>query len=215
MKLQIALDFDFDTKTSARLLKQVVEQVDIIEIGTPYIMEHGLEAVRETKTAFPQKAVLADLKIVDAGYYEAKAAFAAGADIVTVLAVSDDATILKAKEAASEYGRAIMVDMLSVADLPLRIGQIDALGVDYICLHTSKDLQKLHTDAASAFEVLRSQVKRTKLALAGGINEANVESYAAIRPDVIIVGEGIAAASDPHRTASAIKTVIERCENAR
>ena len=37
--------------------------------------------------------VLADLKIMDAGGYEVAKASEAGADIITVLGVSDDATI--------------------------------------------------------------------------------------------------------------------------
>ena len=52
-----------------------------------------MEAVRRFRARFPEKELLVDLKIMDAGALEAGAAFAAGADLVTVLAVTARATI--------------------------------------------------------------------------------------------------------------------------
>ena len=175
-------------------------------------MEYGLAPVRKLKQAFPEKLILADLKIADAGYYEAAAAFKSGADIATVLAVTDDATIRNAMTAAKEYGRSIMVDMLAVPDLPTRLMQVDALGVDYICLHTSKDLQRLDQDMSKSFEVLRSYVKNAKLAIAGGINRTTIEKFAAICPDVIIVGEGITGAADYGEAAAFFKAAMDAVE---
>ena len=114
MKLQAALDFDyrstnrgqaeelsiFWTELAQALVGEARESLDIIEVGTPFVMEYGLAPVRKLKQAFPEKLILADLKIADAGYYEAAAAFKSGADIATVLAVTDDATIRNAMTAA-------------------------------------------------------------------------------------------------------------------
>ena len=175
MKLQAALDFDYRSANEAqtkehpvdlaifwselakKLVSEAKESIDIIEVGTPFVMEYGLAPVKELKAAFPEKTILADLKIADAGYYEAAAAFKNGADIATVLAVTDDATIRNAVAAAREYGCAIMVDMLAVPNLPERLTQVDAMGVDYICLHTSKDLQRLDKDK----ELVRGSVEET------------------------------------------------------
>ncbi len=226
MKLQAALDFDyrstnrgqaeelsiFWTELAQALAGEARESLDIIEVGTPFVMEYGLAPVRKLKQAFPEKLILADLKIADAGYYEAAAAFKSGADIATVLAVTDDATIRNAMTAAKEYGRSIMVDMLAVPDLPTRLMQVDALGVDYICLHTSKDLQRLDQDMSKSFEVLRSYVKNAKLAIAGGINRTTIEKFAAICPDVIIVGEGITGAADYGEAAAFFKAAMDAVE---
>lgn len=213
MQLQVALDFVRGTEGAKDLAQQVFQSIDIIEIGTPLIMECGLEAVREVKKAFPYKLVLADLKIADAGFQEAAAAFRDGADIITVLAVTEDSTIENTIKAAKEYGRQVMVDMLAVRNLPERLEEIDKMGADYICLHTSKDLQKLDKDAAKAFEKLRQYVKQAKLAIAGGIGESTASQYAAIRPDVIIVGEGIVNSAVPAVTAKRIKSIIEEYES--
>ena len=209
MKLQAALDFDYRSTNRGQ-----AEELSIFwtEVGTPFVMEYGLAPVRKLKQAFPEKLILADLKIADAGYYEAAAAFKSGADIATVLAVTDDATIRNAMTAAREYGRSIMVDMLAVPDLPTRLMQVDALGVDYICLHTSKDLQRLDQDMSKSFEVLRSYVKNAKLAIAGGINRTTIEKFAAICPDVIIVGEGITGAEDYGEAAAFFKAAMDAVE---
>lgn len=213
MQLQVALDFVRGTEGAKEVAEQVFQSIDIIEIGTPLIMECGLEAVREVKKAFPYKLVLADLKIADAGFQEAAAAFRDGADIITVLAVTEDSTIENTIKAAKEYGGQVMVDMLAVRNLPERLVEIDKMGADYICLHTSKDLQKLDRDAAKAFEKLRQYVKQAKLAIAGGIGESTASQYAAIRPDVIIVGEGIVNSAVPAVTAKRIKSIIEEYES--
>ena len=97
MKLQAALDFDyrstnrgqaeelsiFWTELAQALAGEARESLDIIEVGTPFVMEYGLAPVRKLKQAFPEKLILADLKIADAGYYEAAAAFKSGADTVS------------------------------------------------------------------------------------------------------------------------------------
>ena len=208
MKLQVALDCNFSVVSALSLLEKIADCVDIIEAGTPFIVESGLLLVRQLKEAFPEKQVSADLKIADAGHYEASRAFEAGADIATVLAMADDVTIMNARDAAHELGREIMVDMLNTQNLEERIARIDAFGVDYICLHTSKDLQKVDRDACRAFEKLRKCVKNSKLALAGGISPENIEQFASIKPDVIIVGEAITAADDPVGAARAICTAM-------
>ena len=81
------------------ILGKVIDYIDIIEIGTPFVYEYGMQAVRTMKEHFPDKEVLADMKIMDAGFYEAEEALKAGADYVTVLGVTDNLTIQGFKEA--------------------------------------------------------------------------------------------------------------------
>ncbi len=221
MQLQIALDFDYLTANrnhekkslitySVPLAKEMICKVrafvDIIEVGTPFIYEYGLSAVRTLKESFPEKKILADLKIADAGYYEAAAAFKNGADIVTVLAMTDDVTVANTVEAAREFNKEVMADMVAVENLPDRLTEIDEMGADYICLHTSKDLQRMNSDPIKAFMELRSRVKKSKLALAGGINEKSFEKFARIAPDVIIVGEGLTGVERPDVVAEEFRT---------
>ena len=99
MELQLALDF-ISIEDSIELLKEVGDSIDIVEIGTPFIVKDGMRAVREVRRAFPDLKILADLKIMDAGKEETACAVEAGADIVTVLGASNDTTIRVSAEAA-------------------------------------------------------------------------------------------------------------------
>lgn len=140
MKPQLALDL-VNIPQAKELVKEVEAYVDIVEIGTPVVINEGLRAVKEIKEAFPNLQVLADLKIMDAGGYEVMKASEAGADIITVLGVSDDSTILGAVQEARKQNKKIMVDMINVKNMEERAQEIDALGVDYICVHSGYDHQ--------------------------------------------------------------------------
>ncbi|MBR7188856.1 MAG: orotidine 5'-phosphate decarboxylase, partial [Clostridia bacterium] len=60
MKLQIALD-DLTLEQALRLASSVREYVDIVEIGTPFLYQYGMEAVRAMKRLLPDREVLADM----------------------------------------------------------------------------------------------------------------------------------------------------------
>lgn len=65
MKLQLALDL-VNIPEAIELIKEVEAFIDVVEIGTPVVINEGLRAVKEVKQAFPNLRVLADLKIMDA-----------------------------------------------------------------------------------------------------------------------------------------------------
>ena len=107
MKLQIALDLDSADKAVA-MAAQVYGLVDIIELGTPLMLKEGVGVVGRMKRRFPDALILADMKIADGGYMEARFAVEEGADIVTVLGMAEDETILGVKQATHEAGRLVM-----------------------------------------------------------------------------------------------------------
>ncbi|MCP6167354.1 orotidine 5'-phosphate decarboxylase, partial [Klebsiella pneumoniae] len=76
MKLQLALD-GLGLSESLILLDKVKDSIDIIEIGTSFIIREGLRAVSEIKRCFPHFEILADLKIMDDGYFKAGKAYRA------------------------------------------------------------------------------------------------------------------------------------------
>lgn len=104
MELQLALDL-VNIQEGIELVKQVEEYVDIVEIGTPVVINEGLRAVKEMKEAFPSLKVLADLKIMDAAGYEVMKASEAGADIITILGAAEDMSIKGAVEEAKKQGK--------------------------------------------------------------------------------------------------------------
>ena len=203
MKLQLALD-DLSLEEAIALVARVREHIDIIEAGTPLIYGYGMEAVRALKARFPEKQVLADMKIMDSGAWETEEAMAAGADYVTVLGVSEDATVRNCLETAGKYGRAVVADMICVPDLPGRIRQLEALGVQGLAVHTGVDQQAAGRTPLDDLRRMTACAQRAKISVAGGIRPDTVAEYAAYRPEVVIVGGGILHAPDPVAAAAAI-----------
>ncbi len=99
-------------------MDKVVDDVDIIEVGTPFLIREGVNAIKAIKEKYPHKEVLADAKIMDGGHFESQLLFDAGADYVTVLGVTDVLTIQSCIRAAKEAGKQVVVDMICVDDLP-------------------------------------------------------------------------------------------------
>ncbi|MGI6067248.1 3-hexulose-6-phosphate synthase [Absicoccus porci] len=203
MKLQLALD-DITLIDGLVLAEKVKDDIDIIEIGTPFIIEEGMRAVREFKKYFPDKEILADTKIMDAGAYESEECFKAGADICTVLGTTDILTIKGCLEAAQKYGKQVMVDMICVDNVPKRVAEIEAAGVDFIGVHVGVDQQAVGITPLDKLAEMKKASKQSKISVAGGINPETVKRYKELGADVIIVGGGITHAADPVAAAHAI-----------
>lgn len=208
MKLQIALD-DITLGNAVNLIAAVRENVDIIEIGTPMVIEYGMNAVRAMKENFPEIEVLADLKIMDAGYYEASQAFKAGADYITVLGVTDNLTIKNCVDAAKEYGGQVVVDMICVSNMEERIHKMEELGVDYLSVHVGVDQQAEGRTPLDDLKIMKNTVTDTKISVAGGISLETIEAYKELKPDVVIVGGGIAHSNNPKEAAKALYQAIQ------
>lgn len=211
MKLQLALD---GTLEEARtLLDRVRPYIDIAEIGTPLVFREGMRAVRTLRAAHPNLMLLADLKIMDAGYEEAAIAFEAGANQVTALGVANDTTLHGAVRAAEEYGGQVMIDMMAVSTPVLRARRLIDIGVHMLCVHTAYDLQDDRTNPLAALARLRAALPNTPLAVAGGIGPGLLEALLVHTPQVIIVGSAITKAADPGAVAQTIRGQIDEASS--
>ena len=198
-KLQLALDGEL--AAALDILSAVHPFIDIAEIGTPLVFREGMDAVRRVRSSYPQLALVADLKIMDAGEAEADIAFSAGADVVTVMAVAADATITGALESARTHGKRVMIDMMQVADTRARGLALVDLGCDLLCLHTAHDEQALLGSPFAQLAALRRALPRTGLAIAGGVGLPDLAQILPFQPEAIIVGSAITSAADPRMSA--------------
>lgn len=208
MKLQAALD-TLSLEDCVALLSETRGSIDIAEVGTPFVIEEGMRPVREFKEKFPEIEVLADVKIMDAGEYEADKCFEAGADICTVLGVSNNATIEGVVRSAKKHGKKVMVDMIEVPDLAARAAEIDAMGVDYICVHTAFDVQKTGKDPLDDLKVVNKVLKHAKSAVAGGVKLNTIDAIVEEGAEIIVVGGFICNAEDRAATAKELKAHLK------
>ncbi len=208
MKLQVALD-TLSLEECIDLLEETRGSIDIAEVGTPFVIEEGMAPVREFKKKFPEIEVLADVKIMDAGEYEADKCFEAGADICTVLGVSHNETIEGVVRSAKKYGKKVMVDMIAVEDLASRTEEIDQMGVDYICVHTAFDVQKLGQDPLDDLKTVNAVIKNAKSAVAGGVKLETVDAIVQEGAEIIVVGGAICNAKNREAYAKEIKSHLK------
>ncbi|MDD6467215.1 MAG: 3-hexulose-6-phosphate synthase [Erysipelotrichaceae bacterium] len=208
MKLQLAID-DLTLEEAIELVKKVHDSIDIIECGTPFIYEYGMNGVRTMKREFPDKEILADLKIMDAGYYEAEQALKAGADYVTILGVTDNLTVKGCVDACNAYGKQCVVDMICVDDLPTRIAKMEEIGAHFVSVHVGVDQQTLGRKPIDDLRVMKEAVKTASISVAGGINEHTLADYIALQPEILIIGSGITHSKDPVQSALTVHKAIK------
>lgn len=206
--LQLALDF-LDLPRALAVAEEAISGgVDWLEAGTPLIKSEGLDAVRALKSRWPDRVIVADLKTMDAGRFEMESAAKAGARVAGVLGAASDATISECIEVARNYGLEVIVDMIEVPDVPERAQQAEALGADYIGIHTAID-QQMRGEAP--LDLIR-QVKESvsiPVSVAGGINSETAAEAASAGADIIVVGGAIIKAADAAAAARDIRQAVD------
>jgi len=206
MKLQVAMDV-LTTDDALALAGKVAAHVDIIELGTPLIKAAGLSAVTAIKAAHPDKIVFADLKTMDAGELEADVAFSAGADLVTVLGVAGDSTIVGAVKAAEKHGKGIVVDLIGVADKAARAREVTALGVQFVEMHAGLDEQ---AEDGFTFDTLLTDGTESGVdfSVAGGVTVETIAAVQKAGATVAVAGSAIYSATDPAAAAAELRAAI-------
>ena len=115
--IQLALDY-FELAPALAMTQMVKDEVDVIEIGTPLSKAAGMLAVRTVRELCPDKLILADIKSPDVGGGEAKMAFDAGADWMTVLGAAPLETVQLAwEEAQRRPGKEMFIELTGIRDI--------------------------------------------------------------------------------------------------
>lgn len=206
--LQLALDF-VDLDRALKVAEEAVRGgVDWLEAGTPLIKSEGLEAVRKLKAKFPDKTIVADMKVMDAGRTEVECAAKAGADVIDVLGVAPDATIEECIKAARNYGAKIVVDTIGMKSVKKRAMHVEKMGADFITVHIAIDEQM---EAVSPFDRLREVTSAVNIpvGVAGGINSETAPEALEAGAHIVIVGGAIIKSSDARKAAHEIKRAMK------
>ena len=112
--LQLALDHSSleDAQRDVMLLK---DSVDIVEAGTILCLNEGLGAVKALREQCPNKIIVADWKVADAGETLAQQAFGAGANWMTIICAAPLATVEKGHTMAQRCGGEIQIELFGLA----------------------------------------------------------------------------------------------------
>jgi len=207
VKLQVAIDL-LTTEDAIALATKVAPYIDIIELGTPLIKSEGLAVITAMKNAFPDKLVFADFKTADAGELEADMAFGAGADLITILGATGDATIIGAVKSAKKHGKGVVVDTIGVLDRVKRAQEVIALGVEFVELHAGLDEQ---AQPGYSIQVLIDEASRAgvPVSIAGGVKLSNIAAVKASGVVVAVAGAAIYGAADPAAAAKELREALD------
>jgi len=144
--VQVSLDLK-TLDDALRMAAIAVEAgADWLEVGTPLVMAEGTRAVRTLRAEFPDHPLIADLKIMDGGYGEARMFAEAGADAVVVMGRAHDATIQRVCEAGEEFGVLVMGDDMGASDRVGEARRLEDLGVGMVIHHIGHDHRNMHRE---------------------------------------------------------------------
>lgn len=177
--------------------------VDWLEAGTPLILAEGLHGIRALREAFPEVPLVADLKTMDGAGLEGEMMFQAGADMVVVMGQAHDASIIAQVEMARRYDRKVMCDVMLCPDKPGRARRAEALGVDYIIVHTGFDERNLEP-ARSPLEDLGPVVEAVSIPVqaVGGLSVEQALDTLDMGAEIVVFGAPLVIAGDAFRASA-------------
>ena len=172
--------------------------VSIVEMGTPLLKNQGVaNVVPAFRQQFPEALLLADMKTMDGGAFEARAVFAGGGNIIDFLALAgvDTAKAICAvrdefRRAGAELPRLVFSDIMvphqgpaaQAAEVALRM--LEA-GVDAVGIHLQADARRANQtliDSDYLGDVARAIFERVGKAapvqVVGGLSVAQAKRLA-------------------------------------
>ena len=209
--LQIALD-TYDLPSALGPLQKAAAHIDVIEVGTILCLAEGMHAVRAIKSLFPEKIVLADVRIAEAGSIISKMCFDANADWVSVVSGAAPSSFeVVLAEARSRENRDMQIELSDGWTWDQVKGWAD-LGVEQVIFKRSRDLEAqgvLTWDERSFETIQKLHDLGMKVTVTGGVKVKDIPLFKGVPVYIFIAGRAIRGADDPAAAALAFQTAIE------
>jgi 3-dehydro-L-gulonate-6-phosphate decarboxylase len=209
-KLQLALDTT-DLISALRPLQQSAAYLDVIEVGTILCLAEGMRAVSTIRSLFPEKIILADVRIAEAGGLISKLAFEAGANWVSVVSGATLTTVEVVVKEAQKHKGDVQIELFDGWTLRDARRWRD-LGIRQVITHRSRDSEAKGelTWAERDFDAIRQLAEMGfQVTVTGGISLKDIPLFAGVPVFVFIVGRGIYKADRPDAAAKSFREAIE------
>lgn len=206
--LQLALDYT-ELQPALRDAALLSDSVDIIEAGTLLCLTEGLDAVRQLRKLCPQKIIVADWKVADAGETLAQQAFDAGANWMTVICAAPLATVEKAYQVANARGGEIQIELFGNWTFDDARAWYKA-GIRQAIYHRGRDAQasgQTWGEADLARMKTLSEIG-LELSITGGITPQDLPLFRDIKVKAFIAGRALSGAANPRHVAQDFQTQI-------
>lgn len=193
--VQISLDLT-SIDDALRMAAIAVEAgADWLEIGTPLVLAEGTRAVQALRKEYPDYPLVADLKVMDGGFGEARLYGEAGADAVVVMGRAHDATIERVCEAAEKLDLLVMGDDMGASDYAAEARRLEGLGVGMLIHHIGHDHRSVHRELGlSPLTALPEIVAASTVPVqaVGGLTIEQAVGCPAIGAGVVVFGAPLA-----------------------
>jgi len=211
-RLQVALD-TYDLPSALGPLQKAADEIDIIECGTILVLCEGYHAVRIIRALFPDKRILADVRIAEAGEKISRLAFEAGADMVSCVAGASLTTIQQVCKVAAEYHGEVQVELADEWFDADRARKWREAGVEHVIVKRSRD-----REAAGDLSWKPEDMDRVDeladmgftVTITGGVSAKDLPAFASRKVGIVIAGRSIVAADNPQAAAHELRTTIEQ-----
>ena len=207
--LQLALD-TFDLPSALAPMQHAREHVDVVEAGTILCLAEGMHAVRALRALYPDKLLLADVRIAEAGSIIAKLAFEAGADIVSVVSGATPETIEVVLREADRHEGQVQLELIDGWTWE-QVPQWRSMGIEQVITHRSRDGEALGSLSwkRGDFDAMRALADAGfKVIVAGGVEIADLPLFTGVPIHIFTVGRAIRNAADPAAAARAFQDAI-------
>lgn len=208
-KLQLALD-TFDLPSALGPLQRAHSYIDVIEVGTILCLSEGMSAVRAIRSLFPDKIILADVRIAEAGGVISRMAFEAGANWVTVVSGASKTTSQVVFEEAQRHGGDVQIELTEGWTWDQARAWRD-LGIGQVITHRSRDAEAhgvLTWDETDFEQIRQLAAMGFKVTVTGGVEVADIPRFAGVPVYIFIAGRAIRGAADPAEAARRFQDTI-------
>jgi 3-dehydro-L-gulonate-6-phosphate decarboxylase len=210
-KLQIALDL-YDLPSALGPLQKAHASIDVIEVGTILCLAVGMQAIRIIRSLYPEKTILADVRIAEAGSLISRMAFEAGADWVSVVSGATLTTVEAVLNQAREYGGDVQIELIDGWTWE-QARQWCQLGIRQVITHRSRDAEtrgELSWSQADLDDLRKLAEMGFLVTVTGGVKPEDILQFAGLPVFIFIAGRAIYAASDPAAAACQFQNAIKQ-----
>ncbi len=209
--LQMALD-TYDLPSALAPLQKAHHHIDIIEAGTILCLAEGMHAVRILRSLFPDKILLADVRIAEAGSIISKMAYDAGADWVSVVSGAAPSSFEVVLAEAQSRRKDMQIELSDGWTWEMAQRWAD-MGVQQVIFKRSRDLEaqgKLSWGQQDFEQIQRLSEMGFKVTVTGGVKPADIPLFAGIPVHIFIAGRAIVKADNPEAAAKEFQDTISQ-----
>ena len=209
--LQLALD-TFDLPSALGPLQKAHQHIDVIEVGTILCLAEGMKAVRIIRSLFPEKIILADVRIAEAGSIISKMAFEAGANWVSVVSGATMTTAEVVQKEAEKHSGEVQIELIDGWSWEMARQWRD-IGIQQVITHRSRDAEAkgdLTWSERDFAEIGELAAMGFKVTVTGGVKPADIPRFAGVPVYIFIAGRAIRGADDPAAAARQFQDVIKQ-----